>query len=138
MLLVFVNNMKKQIFSLSLLTSLFSFAPSAFAAANEITNPALGKDIVGLSAGAGMAFYIAQLWKTVVTVGGLAVMLYLIWGGIEWLISGGDKGKIESATHKITNSLIGLGVLVVSYAIVYFVGSVLKIDLLKPVFPQNY
>ncbi len=111
---------------------------AAYAAANEITNPALGKDIVGLSAGQGMAFYIAQLWKTVVIVGGLAVMLYLIWGGLEWLIAGGDKAKIENATHKITNSLIGLGILVVSYAVIYFVGAVLKIDLLKPVFPQNY
>ena len=110
----------------------------AFAQGSEITNPALGKDIVGLSAGAGLAFYIAQLWKTVVIVGGLAVMLFLIWGGIQWLMAGGDKGKIDEAHHKITNSLIGLGVLVASYAVIYFVGAVLKIDLLKPVFPVNY
>ena len=107
-------------------------------AVNEITNPALGPNIVGLSAGAGLAFYIAQLWKTVVIVGGLGVMLYLIWGGIDVLTSGADKGKLETGTHKITNSLIGLGVLVASYAVIYFIGAVLKIDLLKPVFPQNY
>ncbi len=130
--------MKKLLLIPSFVTScLPNFVSSAYAA-NEITNPALGPDIVGLSAGAGLAFYIAQLWKTVVTVGGLAVMLYLIWGGIEWLTAGGDKTKIENATHKITNSLIGLGILVVSYAVIYFVGAVLKIDLLKPVFPQNY
>ncbi len=106
--------------------------------AQEITNPALGSVVRGLSPGQGLAFYIAQLWRTVVIVGGLAVMLYLIWGGIQWLMAGGDKGKIDEAHHKITNSLIGLGVLVASYAVIYFVGAVLKIDLLKPVFPVNY
>lgn len=106
--------------------------------AQEIINPALGKDIVGLSAGEGLAFYIAQLWKTVVIVGGLAVMLFMIWGGIQWLTSGGDKGKLEEAHHKITNSLIGLGVLVASFAVIAFIGAVLKIDLLAPVFPKNY
>lgn len=113
-------------------------APLALAQAKEITNPALGKDIIGLSPGAGLAFYIAQLWKTVVIVGGLAVMLYLIWGGLQWLMAGGDKAKLEEAHHKITNSLIGLGVLVASFAVIYFIGGVLKIDLLKPVFPTNY
>ena len=111
---------------------------SVYAQGSEITNPALGKDIVGLSAGEGLAFYIAQLWKTVVIVGGLAVMLFMIWGGISWLMAGGDKGKLEEAHHKITNSLIGLGVLVASFAVIAFIGAVLKIDLLAPVFPKNY
>lgn len=110
----------------------------AFAQGPTIINPALGKDIVGLSAGEGLAFYIAQLWKTVVIVGGLAVMLFMIWGGISWLMAGGDKAKLEEAHHKITNSLIGLGVLVASYAVIAFIGAVLKIDLLAPVFPKNY
>ena len=105
--------------------------------AQEITNPALGIG-VPKEAGAGLAFYIAQLWMTVVIVGGLAVMLFMIWGGLQWLMAGGDKAKLEEAHHKITNSLICLVVLVGSFAVIYFIGGVLKIDLLKPVFPVNY
>ena len=110
------------------------FFPQVLAA--EITNPALGAG-VPKEAGAGLAFYIANLWRTVVIVGGLAFLLYLVWGGLEWLIAGGDKGKIEGAQHKITGALIGLAVLVGSYAITLFVQSVFKINLLKPVFPSN-
>ena len=106
-------------------------------AQDSIVNPALGSG-VPKEAGAGLAFYIAQLWMTVVIVGGLAVMLFMIWGGLQWLMAGGDKAKLEEAHHKITNSLIGLGVLVGSFAVIYFIGGVLKIDLLKPVFPVNY
>ncbi len=106
-------------------------------AADGISNPALGQG-VPKEAGTGLAFYIAQLWMTVVIVGGLGVMLFMIWGGLQWLMAGSDKVKLEEAHHKITNSIIGLGVLVGSFAVLYFIGGVLKIDLLKPVFPINY
>lgn len=108
-----------------------------FAYADEITNDALGSR-VPKSAGAGLAFYIAQLWKTVVIVGGLAFLVYLLWGGIQWITAGGDKGKLDEAQHKIYNALVGLGVLVASYAFVRLVGGVANINLLAPVFPKNY
>ncbi|PIR64185.1 MAG: hypothetical protein COU64_00515 [Candidatus Pacebacteria bacterium CG10_big_fil_rev_8_21_14_0_10_40_26] len=47
----------------------------------------------------------------------LLVFMYLIWGGIEWITSGGDKGKTESARNKITAAVLGLIVLAASYAI---------------------
>lgn len=53
----------------------------------------------------------------VMLIAGLLVLLYLIWGGIEWITSGGDKGKTESARNKITAAVIGLIVLAASYAI---------------------
>ena len=108
--------------------------PSVFA--QEITNPALSPE-VPTEAGAGLAFYIANLWRTVVTLGGIAFLLYLVWGGIQWMLSGGDKTKVTEAQQKISNALIGLAILVASYAITLFVQTVFKINLLKPVFP-NY
>jgi hypothetical protein len=53
----------------------------------------------------------------VMVIAALLVFLYLIWGGIEWITSGGDKGKTESARNKITAAVIGLVVLAASYAI---------------------
>ena len=47
----------------------------------------------------------------------ILVFFYLIWGGIEWITSGGDKGKTESARNKITAAVIGLIVLAAAYAI---------------------
>ncbi len=45
------------------------------------------------------------------------VFFYLIWGGIEWITSGGEKGKTESARNKITAAVIGLIILAAAYAI---------------------
>jgi len=110
---------------------------SIYAASDEIKNEALGSTVKNLGAGAGLAFYIGTLWKTMVTVGGLAFIIYLVWGGIEYLTSAGDKGRIDDASKKISSAVIGLAILVGSYAVVYFVQGVLKIDLLKPIFPDN-
>lgn len=53
----------------------------------------------------------------VLVIAALLVFLYLIWGGIEWITSGGDKGKTESARNKITAAVIGLIVVAASFAI---------------------
>ncbi len=53
----------------------------------------------------------------VMVIAALLVFMYLIWGGIEWITSGGDKGKTESARNKITAAVLGLIVLAASYAI---------------------
>ena len=100
-----------------------------------IQNNALPANIISKTPGQGLAFYIGQLWKTIVVVGSLAFLLYLVWGGIEWLMSGGDKTKLESARAKISNAVIGLAILVISYAVILFIEAVFKINILKPEFP---
>lgn len=116
----------------------FLFAKKVFAQ-NQITNPAINTIITqNPTPGAGLAFYIAQMWKTAVTVGGLAFLLYLVWGGIEWMMAGGDKGKIEVAQNKITNALIGLALLVGSFSISLFIQGAFHINILSPELPVNY
>lgn len=105
--------------------------------ADEIVNNAIPANITSLGAGPGLALYIASLWRTVVIVGGLAFIIYLVWGGVEYLTSGGDKGRIDDASKKISSSVIGVAILVGSYAITLFIQSVFKIEILKPVFPNN-
>ncbi len=53
----------------------------------------------------------------VMVIAALMVFFYLIYGGIEWISSGGDKGKTESARNKITAAVVGLIILAASYAI---------------------
>ena len=51
---------------------------------------------------------------------------YLIWGAIDWITSGGDKAKYESARNKITYALIGLAIMAFVWLIwrmvIYFLG----------------
>lgn len=123
----------KKIAKLLTLTSLILTPQPVHA---QIVNKALPASFQNpASGGTGFAFYIAQLWRTIVILGGVAFLLYFIWGSLEWLMSGGDKQKLESARGKITNGLIGLILLVASYAIAIFLGEVLNIDLLNIIWP---
>ena len=60
---------------------------------------------------------ISSLLNLVMLIAALLVFAYLIWGGIEWITSGGDKGQTEKARNKITAAIVGLIVLAASYAI---------------------
>lgn len=64
----------------------------------------------------------------VMVLAALLVFLYLIMGGIEWITSGGDKSKTESARNKITAAVVGLVVLAASYAILLIVLNFLGFD----------
>lgn len=70
---------------------------------------------------------------TVLTiVGGIMFVLYFILGALQWVSASGDKGKIEKAKGMLTNSAIGLIVIVLSYSIIWIVGKVLGLEILNP------
>jgi hypothetical protein len=71
------------------------------------------------------------IMNVVLTIGTVAVLFYLIWGGLDWITSGGDKGKTESARNKITAAIIGLIILISSWAILTFVQSLLNINVFQ-------
>ncbi|MCL2085890.1 pilin, partial [Candidatus Saccharibacteria bacterium] len=53
-------------------------------------------------------------------VGALCVIM-LVWGGIQYILSAGDSGKVTSAKNTILYAVIGLIVCIVAYAVVQFV-----------------
>lgn len=79
---------------------------------------------------------INSLLTIVMALAALAVFIYLIWGAFEWITSGGDKGKTESARNKITAAVIGLIVLAASYAILMLLLQILGFSDLNSAFTQ--
>lgn len=70
----------------------------------------------------------------VLIIGALLVLFYLILGGIEWITSGGDKGKTEAARNKITAAVIGLVILAAAWAILTLILNFLGFRNLNEVF----
>jgi hypothetical protein len=58
-------------------------------------------------------------------------LFFLVWGGIKWTMSGGDKNGIESARGTITYAIIGLAVSLAAFLIINVIGSLFGIDFLK-------
>jgi len=77
----------------------------------------------------------ATLWQTIIIVGGLAFILYFLWGGLQWIMAGGETSKIEEAKAKLTQGLTGLAILAASYVIVKFIETAIGMDLLNITWP---
>lgn len=65
-------------------------------------------------------------------VGGLWFFIQFILAGYAWISSGGDKSRVEAAQQKITNSLIGLLVVVAAWVIIGVIGKIVGLDILNP------
>lgn len=66
---------------------------------------------------AGTGKFIGFLLQGIFVIAGLLSLAYMIWGALDWIISGGDKTKIEKAQQKITQAVIGLILVVVSFGV---------------------
>ena len=70
-------------------------------------------------------------WVIIVltSVGIISSLIFLIWGAIKWITSGGDREKLDSARRTIIFSIIGLVVVLLSVVIMNFIGGLLGVDL---------
>lgn len=109
----------------SAISSLALTASTVFAQSGSLGAP--------INAQKGYADNVGALINAVLTfvmvLAALLVFLYLIWGGIEWITSGGDKGKTESARNKITAAIVGLIILAASYAILQLALNFVGLDI---------
>ena len=81
-------------------------------------------------------FQIEDLGKFVSNAAGVAlviaailVFVFLIWGGIQWITSGGDKGKTEEARNRITAAFVGLAIVAAAWAVVQLISTFFGIDI---------
>lgn len=61
---------------------------------------------------------ISRILQFIMPLAGIILLLVLIWGGYDYILSQGNQDKIKSAHAKITAGLIGFGLLIFSYFLV--------------------
>lgn len=89
-----------------------------------------------ISLGSGTTFgdIIKAILPYIFTAAGVALLVYLIIGGLSMMLSRGEPKALESAKTKITGALIGFIILFVSYWIVQIVGKLLGIEAINNIF----
>ena len=74
--------------------------------------------------------------KIVFAVAGFLVLVFLIMGAFQWMMSGGEKEAVGRARSRITHALIGLAILVLAFVIASVIQSLVGIDILKIELPN--
>lgn len=94
----------------------------------SITNPVIPEFELGT--------LIGNLIALGIIIAAILVLLYLVWGGIEWISSGGDKAGLESARNRITNAIIGLVLVVATWALMTLITTFLGFPFPKIPIPE--
>lgn len=80
--------------------------------------------------------FISGAIRFLLVVAALVFFFMLVVGGIQWIVSGGDKAATESARKKITNALIGLAIVFAAWAIVTLIHTLFGVNILELEIPS--
>lgn len=83
------------------------------------TDVSISGPLVGIGS---LGDLVNKIVQFLVPIASIALFLILIWGGYDYLMSGGEPDKVNSGKAKITAALIGYILLIFSYVIAKFFG----------------
>lgn len=63
----------------------------------------------------------ARVLRIALSLLGTVFLVIIIWGGYEWMTAGGNDQQIGTAKKRIFTGIIGLAIILSSYAISYFI-----------------
>ncbi|MBP6085342.1 hypothetical protein KA517_03840 [Candidatus Gracilibacteria bacterium] len=66
-----------------------------------------------------------------IVIAGLLSVIFMLWGGIQFIISGGKEDKTKSAVGTIRYAIIGLIVTILSVSVINFIGKLFNFDLVN-------
>lgn len=110
-------------FGLYLMSALPAFANSHVGGGGTNINPCPPNNS-GFRSLCELAFggnFLGQILTFVFIVAILIALAFLIFGGIKWIISGGDKAGVEGARGMIVGALVGLVIVFLSFFILNIV-----------------
>ena len=79
-----------------------------------------------------LEYIVSNVIAIITALASLLFIYYFITAAISWITSGGDSGKLTTARNQMLNAVLGLVLLVASYAIIGLVGTLFGLDLLNP------
>ncbi len=60
---------------------------------------------------------VSTIVTTLLVLAVVLALIFMIWGGIKWIRSGGDKAQVEQARHTVTAAIVGLIIALLAFFI---------------------
>ena len=77
-----------------------------------------------------IASIVSSIVGIMTVAAGIWFLVQVLIGGFNWITSGGDKTKLETARHRITDAFVGLIVVVAGWAILAIAAMFFNVDFL--------
>ncbi|MBU0648787.1 hypothetical protein KJ969_01610 [Patescibacteria group bacterium] len=104
-------------FGLIFFVSFLIFVNQAFAIDVGLAQVA---EEIGLGGG-DIRVVVARIIRSFLTLLGITAVVLILYGGFVWMTAGGDEEKVEKAKKILINAVIGLAIILTSFAITQFV-----------------
>jgi hypothetical protein len=102
-----------------------------FKGIGPLGNPLIGDVDQNFSAAGRFTDTISKIIGVLTISAGIWFIVQMFTGAVQWLSSAGEKQALENAKKKISNAILGLLVVVMSYTIIGIVGSFMGLDILN-------
>jgi hypothetical protein len=70
------------------------------------------------------------------SIAGILLLLYLLMGGFQLMLSGGEPKKAQGAQGKITNALLGFFIIFIAYWVTQLIGKIFVIPAIGDIFKK--
>lgn len=100
-----------------------------------VTSNPFGRVLCGLG-GVNMGQTIGNIVIAIVVIAVIIALIFLLWGAVKWITSGGEKEKIESARSHIIAAIVGLFVIFLALFIITLVLGAFGLNLTNLVIPK--
>jgi len=67
---------------------------------------------------------VGNVISLLLTIGIILSLAFLIWGGLMWIMSEGDKTKVDAARNTIIYAIAGIAIMFLSIFVIQFLGSI--------------
>jgi hypothetical protein len=75
--------------------------------------------------------FLSTLLNLMLGIAGVASFVFLLWGGLQWILAGGDKEGTEKARKRIVSAMVGLAIVFSSYAMLFIIRTLFNVDLIQ-------
>jgi len=126
----YMNIKKAKLITFIVLVTLLANASLAFGAITEDMKGGITNSGINLPGGgdaeAKAQTIVGQLINAFISLFGVIFMILIIYGGYKWMMASGREEEVSKAKDIIKSAIIGLIIVMASYAISFFVTNALQ------------
>lgn len=100
------------------------------------TSSSIVADGVPRGFAASLPQYLTFILTTIMVIAILLVLFQFVSAGVEWITSGGEKGRTEGARNKIVAAIVGIIILSSTYALAQLLVYILGLGSFDTIFQQ--
>ncbi|MCX6817061.1 MAG: hypothetical protein NTZ93_04290 [Candidatus Beckwithbacteria bacterium] len=81
---------------------------------------------------ADLSWVVSNILGIITAIAGLTFLFWFVFGAFNWIVSGGDPQKAQTAKATLTNAFLGLVITVIAYPVALLFSKLLGIPLAEP------